>query len=136
MRNRPEQDVDAWLERLAWLMDRSIKIGPWSIGLDGLLGLIPGFGDATGGLVSSIIVLAAMQAGIPRATVLRMISNVAIDSLVGALPVVGDLFDFAFKANTKNVAIFREALRGERKRSRDWGFLALVIVALFVLLAI
>ena len=134
--NRPPREIDEWIEKLAWLMDRAIKIGPWSIGLDGFIGLIPGIGDATGGLISSLIVLAAIEAGVPRVTVLRMMANVAIDSLLGAIPFVGDIFDFAYKANTKNVVIFREALRGERRRSRDWGFLILMALILLVLIAI
>ena len=133
---RDPRDVDEWLEKLAWLMDRSIKVGPWSIGLDGIIGLIPGFGDATGGLLSSMIVLGAIQAGIPRAAIARMMANVAIDSVVGMVPFVGDLFDFAFKANTKNVTILREALRGERRRSKDWGFLFVILIVLLILIAL
>lgn len=117
-------------------MDRSIRVGPWSIGLDALLGLIPGIGDATGGLISSLIVLAAIDAGLPRATVFRMMANVAADSFLGAIPFLGDLFDFTFKANSKNVEIFREALSGERSASRDVGFLVLIVILLLVLIAI
>ena len=134
--NRNPREVDEWLEKLAWLMDRSIKIGPWSIGLDGILGLIPGFGDATGGLISSVIVVAAIQAGVSRATILRMMANVAIDSLLGLVPFVGDIFDFAFKANSKNVDILKEALRGERRVTRDWGFLALILLVLLLLISL
>ena len=134
--NRNPREVDEWLEKLAWLMDRSIKIGPWSIGLDGILGLIPGFGDTTGGLISSVIVLAAIQAGVSRATILRMLANVAIDSLLGLVPFVGDIFDFAFKANSQNLAILKDALRGERRVTRDWGFLALVLLVLLILVAL
>ena len=134
--NRNPREVDEWLEKLAWLMDRSIKIGPWSIGLDGILGLIPGFGDATGGVISSVIVVAAIQAGVSRATILRMLANVAIDSLLGLVPFVGDIFDFAFKANSKNVDILKEALRGERRVTRDWGFLALILLVLLILISL
>jgi len=130
------RDVEEWLETLAWLMDRSIRVGPWSIGLDGLIGLIPGFGDAAGGIISSVIVIAALQAGLPRASVLRMVANIGIDSLLGAVPFVGDIFDFAWKSNTKNVRIFREALRGERRAARDWGFLALISLVLLALLVL
>src|SRR5262245_16769127 len=129
-------EIDEWIEKLAWLMDRSLRIGPWSIGLDPLLGLIPGIGDAAGGLISGVIVLAAAQAGLPRATVLRMIANVAIDSLLSAIPFVGDIFDFAFKANSKNVSIFKDALQGTRRTSRDRWFLVVIVLALLILLLI
>ena len=132
----PHSDIDPMLETLEWLMDRSIKVGPWSFGLDGLLGLIPGIGDATGGVISGVIVLGAIRAGLPKATIVRMVANVAIDSLLGAIPFVGDLFDLTYKANTKNIRIFRNTLTGERRPSADWGFLALILVVLVTVIAL
>jgi Domain of unknown function (DUF4112) len=133
----PKKVVDPWIEKLAWLMDSSIPIGQrWSIGLDGLVGLVPGVGDVAGTLVSALIILSATRAGIPRATVARMIINVAFDTVLGAVPVLGDLFDFAYKANTKNVKLFRESLRGHRETVRDWGFILVVALALLTILAI
>ena len=108
---------DPWLETLAWLMDRSIPLGRWSIGLDGLLGLIPGAGDTLGALVSAAIVARAATSGLPRSAVARMALNVLIDTLLGAIPLAGDVFDFAFKANSRNLQIFREALEGQRRVS-------------------
>jgi hypothetical protein len=129
-------EEDPLLEWLAWLMDRSIKIGPWSIGLDGFLGLIPGIGDITGGAISSYIIARAMQVGVSRGAIARMVLNVAIDSLLGAIPLVGDIFDFAYKANVKNVEIYREAIRGARHPVKDWGFIILVFVLLAVVIAL
>jgi hypothetical protein len=65
-----------------------------------------------------------------------MMSNIAIDSLLGAIPVVGDIFDVAYKANVKNVAIFREAIRGDRRARRDWAFVIVVISVLILLIAL
>jgi hypothetical protein len=127
---------DPVLERLAWLMDQSIKVGPWSIGLDGFLGLIPGVGDITGGAVSAYIVARAMQTGIPRSAVIRMIINIAIDSLLGAIPLVGDIFDFAFKANVRNVQIYRESLKGDRRPVKEWSFIVLVMLLLTAIIAL
>lgn len=93
-------------------MDNSIPIGRWRIGLDGLIGLIPGLGDIAGGLVSLAIVIRAAAAGIPRVAIARMAANVALEAIVGALPVVGDLFDIAFKANARNARIYYEAMSG------------------------
>jgi hypothetical protein len=67
--------------------------------------LIPGAGDALGGLLAAYIVFEARRLGAPRSLLLRMAANVAIDSVVGAVPFLGDLFDFAFKANSRNVAL-------------------------------
>jgi hypothetical protein len=127
-------EEDPFLEWLAWLMDQSIKVGPWSIGLDGFLGLIPGVGDITGGAVSAYIIARAMQTGVPNSVIIRMIINVAIDSLLGSIPLVGDIFDFAFKANVKNVQMYRESLKGSRHAAKDWSFIALVFVLLAVII--
>jgi hypothetical protein len=133
----PKKVVEPWVEKLAWLMDSSIPIGRrWSIGLDGLVGLVPGVGDMAGTLVSALIIISATRAGTPRATVARMLINVAFDTILGALPVLGDVFDFAYKANTKNVKLFRESILGQRQTVRDWGFILAVALALLALLAI
>lgn len=131
-----DSDAEAMIERIAWLMDRSIPIGGIRIGLDPILGLIPGLGDIFSSLISTVLIVQAHKAGVPRSTVLRMMANVGIDTAVGAVPVIGDFFDFAWKANSKNLELYRASVRGRRAASRDWGFLALVIVGLLLLLAI
>ena len=125
---------DLVAEQLALLLDSSIGIGPYSIGLDGLVGLIPGLGDVLTDLMGMLIVVRAMKNGVHRSAILRMVANLSIDALVGAIPVVGDLFDFAYKANTKNIQIYRESLSGGREPLKDWGFVVLVVVILLVLL--
>jgi hypothetical protein len=127
---------DHWMEQLAWLMDNCIRIGPWSIGLDGLIGLIPGIGDVAGSVVSALIIVGAMQRGTPRSAILRMVLNVGIDSLVGSIPLAGDVFDFAFKANIKNVAIYRESVSGTRKPLKDWAFIIMVALMLLAVIAL
>ena len=129
---------DPWIEQLAWLMDSSIGIGGrWSIGLDGLIGLIPGLGDLAGALISMLIVSRAVRAGVPRVAVARMVANVAFDSLVGAVPLLGDLFDMAYKANMKNLRIYQESLAAAPGANiRHWGFFAGLAVALLAILAI
>jgi hypothetical protein len=125
-----------WVDRLAWLMDRSIPIGRWKIGLDGIIGLVPGLGDFVGMIVSGIIVAAAVRARLPRSAIARMVANVAVDGVVGAIPFLGDFFDMTFKANTRNVEIYREALRGGGSRTRDSLFVTGVVLAFAALLAI
>jgi hypothetical protein len=125
-----------WVDRLAWLMDRSIPIGRWKIGLDGIIGLVPGLGDLVGALISGLIVAAGIRAGLPRSAIARMVANVGVEAIVGAVPFLGDVFDMAFKANTRNVQIYREALRGERNRSKDSLFVTGVILVFAALLVI
>ena len=127
----PEEDP--LLEWLAWLMDESIAIGPWKIGLDSLVGLIPGIGDMAGAAVSAFIILGAAQTGIARSAIIRMVFNVAADALLGSLPVVGDVFDFAYKSNSRNIRIYREAIRGERRAAKDWAFIVFVAVVLLLI---
>jgi hypothetical protein len=118
-------------------MDRSIPIGKrWAIGLDAIVGLVPGLGDLIGALVSAVVVAAGVRAGLPRAAIARMLVNVAIDAVVGAVPFLGDVFDAAWQSNVKNVRIYREALRGERSRTKDSLFVIGVILAVVAILAI
>lgn len=132
---RPEV-VDPLVEQIAWLMDRSIPIGRYRIGLDGILGLLPGGGDFIGVLVSGVIVARAMKAGLPKSAIARMMANIAIDAVVGAVPVAGDLFDFAFKANVRNLEIFRTSTARRREPLKDWGFVAGIGLLFLAILAI
>ena len=126
------------LHRLSRLMDSSIRLpGGFRIGWDGIIGLIPGIGDLIGLGVSTWIVLGAARLGAPKATLARMAGNVAIESLVGTVPILGDLFDFAFKANERNMRLLeRHAREPERleRHSRRWLYgLAAAAVVLVVL---
>lgn len=100
------------VDRLAWLLDNSIHIPliNYRIGLDALIGLIPGLGDAAGLIVSSFIVLQAIRLRAPRAILTRMVFNIVMEALIGLIPVLGDLFDATFKANARNVRLLRLAL--------------------------
>ena len=114
---------DPWVRHLAYLMDGAIPIGNWSFGLDPLIGLVPGIGDLIGALISMVIVLRAVQAGIPRIAIARMMTNIAIDTFVGSIPVFGDAFDFVYKSNLKNLRIYEESLYNRRAAAaRHWGF--------------
>lgn len=96
------------LERLAWLMDRAVTIPGTriTVGLDALLGLLPVGGDVVTGIVQAGLVLVALaHYRVPKHVAVRMVGNVLIDVAVGAIPVLGDLFDVAFKANTRNLRL-------------------------------
>jgi hypothetical protein len=135
-RREPNYYEDPQAEYLAWLLDSSIGIGRYSIGLDAIIGLVPFLGDLVASLMGYIIVLRAMQSGVHRGAILRMILNLGIDALVGLVPLLGDFFDMAFKANIRNMKIYREAMSGTRAPLKDWGFVALVIVILLLILAL
>jgi hypothetical protein len=119
------------MRRLAWLLDRSIPIGPYRIGLDPLIGLIPGAGDVVGAGLSMWILVDAARIGIPVPVLLRMVGNILLELLVGAFPVVGDVFDFAWRANVRNLRLVDrhfDPLRAERPPKRIvWGVVALAI---------
>ena len=132
----PAERDDKSMRQLAMLLDQFVRVGPVSFGLDGILGLIPGIGDALSSLLSAFIVMKAAQDGVPRATLARMVANVAIDSVLGAVPILGDLFDFMFKANLKNMQLYEQSMKGTRKAGGDWVFVAAVIVIVLALLAI
>ena len=100
------------LEKLAWLLDNSIRLpGGFRVGLDGLIGLIPGVGDVIGAALSSYIVLEAAKLKLPFRLLARMTLNILIELVVGIVPIFGDMFDFAFKANLRNVRLLNEYLQ-------------------------
>jgi len=102
----------ARLETLASWLDTALVIPGTSVrfGLDALLGIVPGIGDAITTAVALFIVHEARQLGAPLHLVLRMLGNVAIDGLLGAIPLAGDVFDVFYRANLRNVRILREWL--------------------------
>lgn len=128
------------LERLAWILDSSIPLpGGFRIGLDGLIGLIPGVGDAAGALISSYIITQAAKLGAPKTVLARMGINVILETLIGLIPIVGDLFDFAWKANQRNIRLLDEYMLQPRQTRTRSGFMvglfiaALLIVLIFVI---
>lgn len=100
------------LRRLSRLLDNAIKIPGTSFrfGLDPILGLIPGGGDAVSALFSTYIILQAARLGLPKSRLVEMFFNVLVEMVFGSIPLVGDLFDFAWKANAKNVALLESDL--------------------------
>jgi hypothetical protein len=97
---------------LARLLDNAIPIPgtSWKIGLDPIVGLIPGIGDLISAVLSGYIILEAARADIPTLTLAKMLGNVGIDTLFGAVPALGDVFDAAWKSNTRNVALLERHL--------------------------
>ncbi len=110
-----DRDTERRLSRLkntAGLLDSRFRIPAtnFRFGLDSIIGLIPGIGDVVGTVVSAWIVVEARRLGAPRRLILRMAWNVLVDSVLGAVPLVGDLFDAAWKSNNRNVALLERYL--------------------------
>jgi hypothetical protein len=115
----PEASVTR-LEALAQIMDGIFVIPGTNIrmGLDGFIGLVPVAGDVVSGLISSYLIWEAKQLGAPKWLIARMIGNMAIDTTIGAIPLLGDAFDVMFRANMKNMALLRRHL--ERRGFQKW----------------
>jgi hypothetical protein len=120
------------LERLADLLDNAIPIPgtSWRIGLDPLLGLAPGLGDALGAAASAWILIEAVRFGVSRAVLLRMLYNIVIDTVLGAVPGAGDLFDFVWKSDSKNMSLLRRHLAqpGATHRASRWLLLGVLLI--------
>jgi len=102
----------ARLRRLGEWLDNVVRVPGtrFGIGLDGLIGLIPGIGDAVGAALAGYIVIQAARLGASRATLVRMLLNIGVDTVIGAIPAVGDIFDFGWKSNTRNLALLHAHL--------------------------
>jgi hypothetical protein len=122
------------VEFLAWLLDNSIPVpgtGGRRFGIDALIGFVPVIGDMFGGLMSLVVIWRGSRMGLPRVVVLRMLTNAAVDFVVGAIPFAGDAFDLWFKVNERNLGLIRRHLeRPETSTRNDWlvviGFLAII----------
>lgn len=135
-------EVERSLDRLSHLLDGLFRIPgtSWRFGLDAIVGLIPGVGDAATSLASFYILAAGVRYRVPKVTLLRMGMNIGLDFLLGAIPGIGDLFDFAWKSNEMNMELIRKratvksAEEAKQGRKSDWMFVGLIILVLIGLL--
>jgi hypothetical protein len=126
------------LRKWSVLLDSAFRVPGTNLtfGLDPIIGLIPGIGDLTTPLFAAILLLHAVRMGLPRIVQLRMLMNAAIDFCIGIVPVVGDFFDFGWKANVRNLALLeRYARPGATAGAGDWAFV-LIVLGLLALIAI
>lgn len=122
-----------FVERLSWFLDESIPLpGGYRIGFDGFIGLIPGVGDFIGGLLSSVIIYKAHQLGVPRMILGRMIINMMIDTVLGAIPLAGDVFDFVWKANKRNAMLLNDYQQQPQKIYRKSLLENIVFIAVLL----
>lgn len=141
-RERDEQREQ--VRALARLLDSRFRLPGTQrrFGVDGLLGLVPGIGDVAGLALSTVVIAQAVRLGAHGATVGRMVLNVALDAVVGTVPVVGWVFDFAFKANTRNVELLErhtvdpETTGIESRKAIRRTILALIVSVVVVVFAV
>jgi hypothetical protein len=128
----------AQVRALARLLDDAVPVPGtgYRVGLDAILGLIPGVGDAASGLLGSYILLTAARLGVPRVVLARMLLNVAADSALGAVPLAGDVLDAAWRTNRKNARLLEAHLLDPRGTARGrWLTVAGLAAVLLVLVA-
>jgi hypothetical protein len=124
------------LHRFAYWRDDAVRVPGTRlrVGLDPIIGLVPGLGDAAGAILATWILVEAVRRGVSRFTLLRLAFNIALDALLGAVPLVGDAFDVAWKANLRNVALIeRHATVPGPARAADRLFVVLVSGSLALL---
>jgi hypothetical protein len=128
-----------WLARfLAELLDQRFTIPGTSIriGLDPILGLIPGIGDGLANIAGSAILLIAAQYRLPTIVILRMGINVALNAMIGAVPIFGDIFSIWFRSNVKNVQLLERYLSADERASTfgNWIFVIAIVGGIILLL--
>ncbi len=127
------------LRRLSHLLDNAIPIPgtPWRFGLDPVLGLLPGAGDFLGTAFSAYIVLEAARIGIPRSLLGQMVINILLDTVIGSVPIVGDIADATWKANAKNIELLETYWDSPQpEKQTDWFFLVWLLLGLLIAVTI
>lgn len=119
------------VQLVATVLDDAIRVPgtDFHIGIDPIIGLMPGVGDLLGGVASLYIILEAARAGAPASVLARMAGNVGIDTLVGSIPVLGDAFDFGWKSNTRNARLLARHLEEPTGTRRASTALVLAVLA-------
>lgn len=134
-----QKTLESRMQRLSWLLDNSIRLpGGYRVGLDSIIGIVPGVGDVASAGMSFYVIYLAARSGASWWSIGRMIVHVFIETVVGVIPVLGDVFDAAYKANMRNVAILEAQISREGRQQRSHRRLLLTVVlsmvALFMLM--
>jgi len=122
------------LKRLSHNLDEAITIPGTErkIGIDPIIGLIPGGGDLIGGALSIYIMHAGIRMGMPRSVIIRMFGNIALEFIIGCIPIIGDLFDAMWKSNQRNVKLIEDSIISEEKNTIFGYFLIGVLIKILV----
>ena len=125
-----------WLEEMVKLMDSKFRIPGTSFrfGVDPVLGLLPGIGDLASFAISGSLVLYMLRFGVSRKVVALMLLNIFLDATIGSIPIIGHIFDFYYKANTRNINLLREHYYENKHQGGSSGIIALVGLILLILI--
>jgi hypothetical protein len=124
--------------RLAWflgrLLDDTIRVPgtDFRVGLDPVIGLVPGLGDAVTALAASAIPLLGARLGVPRIVLVRMCLNLFLNAAIGGIPGLGDLFSFWYKSNLRNAALLERHASGDQRTAGDWFFVIGLLTGVFL----
>ena len=128
--------VEPLFRWLALLMDNFLRVPGtnFRVGIDPLIGMLPGVGDMASAIASAVALIFAARQGLPKILIARMASNILINELIGIIPGIGDAFSFWFKSNARNHALLKSySARPGGSRKSDWIFVAAILVVLFVI---
>lgn len=135
MQTSPANQKLKWVERISYLMDEQFRLPGtnYRFGLDPILNLIPILGDLSGFAVSGALILAMARYGASGKVLTLMIVNIVLDALIGAIPILGWVFDFAYKANTRNIRLLKEHYQEGKHSGSGKGILITIFVILLLL---
>lgn len=127
-----------WVERLAKLLDNQFRFPGtnFRFGLDPILNLVPILGDVSGFLLSLVLLATMLKHGVSRKLVILMALNILIDTVIGAIPLIGNIFDFYFKSNARNIRLLREHYEEGKHQGSGWGLIIGVFLFLFAILGV
>lgn len=127
-----------WVSRLSYLMDKQFRFPGtnFRFGLDPVLNLIPIAGDMAGLLISGGLLLALVRKGASNKVVVLMTINILLDATIGAIPVIGQIFDFFFKANSRNIKLMREHYLENKHQGSGKGIILWAVIIIIILLSV
>jgi hypothetical protein len=127
-----------WAERVSYLMDEKFRIPGtnFRFGIDPLLNLIPVLGDISGFAVSIVLILTMARHGLSRKVLILMFLNVILDSTIGAIPIIGQVFDFAYKSNSRNIRLLKEYYEEGKHQGSGKGTLLWIVIFLIIFILI
>ena len=139
-KTRKQENVRDFADVIATFLDSAFSIPGTSIriGLDPLLGLIPGIGDYLSNLIGSSLLFLASRSGVPKVVIFRMALNIFLNMVLGAIPGIGDLFSFWFKSNVRNAQLLHRhsQIQSPTSTTTDWAYVIAIITGMFALLTI
>ena len=134
--NTADNSPIKWVERVSYLMDESLKIPGtnFRFGLDPILNLIPFVGDISGFAVSGMLVLTMAKKGVSNKVIVLMVLNIVLDFVIGAIPIIGNIFDFTYKANSRNIKLLKEHYSENKHQGSGKNIVAIILVVLVIVL--